>query len=264
MQLVTKYPQACFSWIDLATTDATAAKSFYSALFGWSALDLPLPMGGVYSMMQIDGHDVCGLSQMSPEQAQAMPPVWNSYINVDNLEEATNRAAAAGATIIAPPFDVMDSGQMSVIQDPTGAVVSFWQAKNHIGSEVVNQPNSLVWNELATRDVNAARAFYGDVLGWDYQYSKEGNYHMFVNKGRMAAGMIEMNEQWAGMPPHWMVYFLVEDAQATADKAAGLGGTVSVPPTEIPGTGTFTVIQDPQGAVFTAMKMLQVDPPPGH
>lgn len=264
MQIVTKYPHACFSWIDLSTTDAEAAKAFYSGLFGWHAVDLPLPDGGVYSMMQMQGYDVCGISQMQPEQqAQGMPPLWNSYINVDNLEAVTEKAAAAGATVIAPPFDVMDSGRMSVIADPTGAVVSFWEAKNHIGSQIVNQPNSLVWNEVATRDAEGAKAFYNTLFGWEHIYDTENDYHMFSNNGRMAAGMLVMTEEWGEIPPNWMVYFLVEDVNAMAAKVTELGGAVSVPPTEM-GAGTFAVLADPQGAVFTVMQMTVVDPPPGY
>lgn len=265
MQLVTKYPHACFSWIDLTTTDADAAKSFYSQLFGWEIDDVPLPMGGVYTMFKIDGHDVCALNQMQEEQReQGMPPVWVSYINVDDVDATIRKATKAGATVFMPAFDVMEAGRMAMVQDPAGAAVAFWQAKDHIGAEVVNQANSMVWNELATRDVDKARQFYTDVLGWTHNYDDKYSYHTFANNGRMAAGMIEMNEEWEGIPPHWMVYFAVEDAQAAADKAKSLGGSVAVPPTHIPGTGTFTVLQDPQGAAFSVIHMEQVDPPPGH
>lgn len=261
MKLVTQYPHACFAWTDLSTTDADAAKTFYTQLFGWEAVDMPLPMGGFYTMLQIDGHDVCALSQ---QQEEGMPPVWVSYINVDDVDTAAQKATAAGGNVFIPPMDVMEAGRMALLQDPTGAAVALWQAKDHIGSQVVNQPNSVVWNELATREPEKAATFYRSILGWDHRYDEANSYYVFTNQGRMAAGMITMNEQWEGIPPHWMVYFAVDDAQAMADKAASLGGTVAVPPQEIPGTGTFAVIQDPQGAVFSIIKMEQVDPPPGH
>lgn len=267
MQEVTKYPAGTFSWVDLATTDAAGAKQFYTELMGWTVFDIPMGPDSFYTMLQLEGRDVAGLSQMSAEQqAQGMPAMWNSYVTVENADESAEKAAALGGTVLAPPFDVFDSGRMAVVQDPTGAVFSVWQAKSHIGAKLVNIPGTLTWNELATKDAAQAKAFYSQLFGWEMQAQDMGNgmeYTTFMNKGRANGGMMQMTEEWGDIPPHWMVYFAVADCDASVEKATSLGATVMMPPQDIPEVGRFSVIQDPQGAALTLMKLVRADPPPG-
>ncbi len=255
----TSYPHGTFSWADLRTTDGPAAKAFYSTLFGWQPIDYPIPGGGVYTMLQQEGKDVCALSEMGPEQqSQGMPPVWNSYITVDNVDVAAAKAGELGGNVIMSPFDVMENGRMAIIQDPTGAFVALWQANQHKGAGIFNIPNTMSWNELATRDPEAAKAFYTSLLGWETQTEEDG-YTAWMNNGRPNGGMIQMTEQWGDIPPHWAVYFSVADCAATANQANELGGNVLRPPFQIGDVGTISVIQDPQGAVFTIIQMNQVD-----
>ena len=180
------------------------------------------------------------------------------------LRQVYEKAGAAGGTVAMPAMDVMDSGRMIIIQDPTGAMVGLWQPKGHIGAQLVNMPNALVWNELQTKDVDAAMRFYGTVFGWGHDQDPNG-YQMFKLGERMQAGMLKMDESWGEIPPHWGVYFMSEDIEATAAKAKELGGVIHVPPTSTGTVGRFSVIQDPQGGVFTAMQFDgPVDPPPGY
>lgn len=262
-QVVKKYPHGTFSWVDLSSTDQSAAANFYKQLFGWSSVDVPIDADSVYTMFQIDGHTVAAVSAMQPEmQAQGMPSLWNSYVTVDDVEAVTKRAAEAGGTVIAQPFDVMGEGRMSVIQDPTGAVVSAWQPLSHIGASLVNIPGALNWNELRTPDAAKAGAFYSEVFGWTMQEDEGPNaYTMFVNDGRLNAGMVEMDESWGPMPPHWTPYFAVENTDAILEKAQELGGTVLVPAVDIP-AGRFAAIQDPTGATFSIIQSSQVDSVP--
>ena len=265
MQVVSSYPNNMFCWIDLATTDPAAAKAFYNGLFGWEYFDVPTPMGSHYTMCQINGHNVAGLSILPPDMmAQNIPPIWTSYIKHDDVEAVTAKVAAAGGTVMMPPMDIMESGRMAMIQDPTGAVVGLWQPREHIGSQLVNMPNALVWNELQTKDVDAALSFYGTVFGWGHDQDPNG-YHLFKLGERMQAGMLKMDESWGEIPPNWGVYFMTEDIEATAAKAQELGGTILVPATAAGGRGRFAVIQDPQGGVFKAMQFDgPVDAPPGY
>lgn len=264
MQEVTKYPHGTFSWVDLATTDQEAAKAFYTELFGWEAVDLPIGDGQLYTMLQLHGRDVAALSTMQAEmQAMGIPPHWNSYITVDDVDELAGKVADAGGTVIAPPFDVLDSGRMAVIQDPTGANVALWQPRNHIGARVVNIPGALVWNELMTRDPQQASNFYTVLLGWEAEHDEKMNYTMLKNNGRMAGGIFQMGEDMAHVPPNWSVYFSVADCDATVAKAVELGGQILKPAADIPGMGRFAVLQDPQGGVFNVVYFAQVDPPPG-
>jgi predicted enzyme related to lactoylglutathione lyase len=262
MHVVTNYPDGVFSWVDLTTTDAEAAKTFYSELFNWEAEDLPTGMGGVYTMFRIDGKNVAGMGAMSPEmQAQGIPPYWTSYVKHDDVDAVAQKAPEAGGTVMVEPFDVMEEGRMAIIQDPTDAVFGVWQPHNHTGAQLINTVNALSWNELQTRDVDAAQAFYGDVFGWTYEADPSGYVTVLQAEGRQA-GMMQLDERMADVPPNWSIYFMVDDAEATAAKAEELGGRVLVPPSPAGDVGTFSVLQDPQGAVFSVIRFDNPTSPP--
>ena len=267
MQEVTKYPNGTFSWVDLTTTDPDAAKTFYSSLFGWEIVDVPVGNGNVYTMFQLEGRDVAALSGMNPaQQAEGIPPYWTSYVSVDNLDETTANVTALGGSLLARPCDVFDAGRMALVQDPIGANFALWEAKKHIGAKLVNMPNALVWNELATRETEKATAFYTALFGWTSRVDQSllgTAYITLINNDRLAAGMLQMTDAWGDIPPHWMVYFAVEDCAATVEKVKSLGGSIALPPTEVPQVGTFSVIQDPQGGTFAVMSyVVDFDPPP--
>lgn len=266
MQEVKAYPVGTFSWIDLATTDGNAAKQFYKTLFSWDAEDMPTDEGGnVYTMLRLEGLNVAGLYEMPPDMAKTMPANWFSYISVDDAAAYTQKARELGATIIQEPFQAMEHGHAAVIQDPTGAVFGLWQPLQHIGAQLVNRPNTLVWNHLATRDVEAANTFYTQLFGWEAQVHEAPPSVAFINQGRMAASAMLIGEDWGDdIPPHWEVYFDVEDCDAIVAKAQELGGTAVMPPMDMEGIGRFCLLQDPQGAHFYVVKSAVVDPPPGY
>jgi hypothetical protein len=263
MHVVTGYPDGIFCWVDLSTTDQEGAKAFYAGLFGWEAEDTPIPMGGVYTMLRIDGKNVAGLGALPPDmQAQGIPSHWMSYIKHDHVDAVVEQAAAAGGAVLFPPMDVMEEGRMTMIQDPTGATFGVWQPNHHTGAQLVNMPNTLVWNELQTRDSAAATAFYSAVFGWTYSTDANG-YIVAAQNGRVHAGVMQMADWWGDVPPNWAVYFMSADIDATIARAQELGGGILVPRTDID-MGAFAVIRDPQGAVFTAMQFNgPTDPPPG-
>ncbi len=247
----TKYTPGTFSWTDLTTTDQPAAKQFYSELFGWKATDMPVGDGVVYSMMSIDGKNVAAISPQNQELAEAgVPPTWNSYVTVQSVDDAAERATQLGAIVHAPPFDVMDAGRMAVIQDPQGARFMLWEPKDNIGAGLVNAPGALSWNELASPDIAASSKFYSDLFEWTVEpfEGMEMPYSAIKTAAGNANGGIRpaMPE---GSPPHWLVYFGTADIDAAQAKAAELGGTILVETMDI-GVGKIAVIQDPHGAVF--------------
>ena len=255
---IESYAQGTPSWLDLSTTDVDGAKAFYSALFGWEYQDNPMGDGQVYSMAQIDGSSAGAMyAQQSEEAEMGIPPHWKVYITVDDVEAVASKATELGGTLIMEPFDVFDAGRMCIVQDPTGAVIQFWQAKGHIGCEVRDEHGALTWAELLTSDQNGAGDFYSNLLeigiDRDSMPTSGGDpYHMFMVGGIPVAGimvspphLVEM-----GVPPHWEIYFRVDDAQAVVDKAKSMGAQVMFGPEELPMVGTFGVLQDPQGAVF--------------
>jgi predicted enzyme related to lactoylglutathione lyase len=234
------------------------AKAFYTELFGWSAIDNPAGPDMVYTMLQIEGKDVAGLYQMSEEQrSQGMPPHWLSYVSVANVDERAAKAKSLGGQVLQEPFDVMDVGRMALVQDPTGAVLALWQPRAHIGARLANVPGARSWNELATNDTQVAGEFYTRLFDWGTQVQEMGptTYTTFMNGERMNGGMLQITEEWGDVPPHWMVYFTVEDCDGSAEKAKELGGEIIVPPRDIPPVGRFAVVQDPQGAAFTIIRL---------
>ena len=250
----TSYTQGTPNWVDLQTTNQDAAKAFYSGLFGWSYDDQSMPQGAVYSMAMLGGHPVAAIAPQSSEMAAAgVPPVWNTYIAVDSVDEATAKVEAAGGKVAMAPFDVMDAGRMAFVMDPAGAPVALWQANQHIGAMLVNEPGTLAWNELITADPGAIK-FYTDVLGLTTSTMDMGGGHgytLFEAGGQQVGG--SMAPPMPGIPNHWQVYFAVDDTDAAAAKAAELGGTVQVPPFDTP-VGRIAVLIDPQGAVFSVIK----------
>jgi uncharacterized protein len=258
MQESPEYAPGTFCWVELATTDGEAAKKFYTELFGWSFNDSPIGPGMVYTMLKQDGKDVGALYQMPAEMTtQGIPPNWLSYALVTSADEAATKAKELGATLLKEPFDVMDVGRMAVVQDPTGAVFALWQAGTHKGAAVVNVPNSFCWNELATPDVAKAGDFYSGLFGWGKKIQEMGpmTYTSFMNGERPAGGMYTPPPEMGNMPPHWLVYFAVDDADAMFKKASELGARTLSPPMDIPDTGRFAILQDPQGAAFAIIKL---------
>ena len=155
------------------------------------------------------------------------------------------------------PFDVMDVGRMAVVQDPTGAMFCLWQAGMNPGVGLYNVPNSLCWNELVTPDTEKAGEFYSTLFGWTRNVQQFGpmTYTTFQNNERPAGGMYSPTPEMGNVPPHWLAYFAVDDCDAMIEKAVGLGAKSCMPATDIPGTGRFAVLQDPQGAAFAIIKL---------
>lgn len=246
----TQYTAGTFCWADLTTTDQDAAKAFYSGLFGWEAEDMPVGEGVFYSMMRVDGKDVAAIAPQPEQQREAgAPPLWNNYVSVQSADVAVERAKELGANVHAPAFDVMEAGRMGVIQDPQGAYFMVWEPRNHFGAKLVNAPGALVWNELASSDLDASSAFYDSLFGWQTT-PFEGSptpYLSIKNGGASNGGMREVDPP--GMPPHWMVYFGAQDIDESLAKVKELGGMVHAGPIDIQ-MAKIAIVQDPQGAVF--------------
>ena len=259
-----EYPAGAPSWVDVTSPDVDASVAFYGDLFGWEAVSNgPDEETGGYRMFRRDGLDVAGIG---PTQAGA-PPSWTVYVAVDDADATAKAVEAAGGSVILPPLDIpQGAGRMVVLADDQGAVSAAWQPGAHAGADVVDEPGTFVWSELACRDPEAAKAFYGAVYGWSGVTREMGemSYTTFFlgEHGRTLCGMVRMNEQWPqDIPPHWMVYLAVADCDAVAARVAELGGNVSVPPTDMP-FGRFSVVADPFGATFSIIRMADDVPVP--
>ena len=263
-------------WVDTTQPDPHAAVSFYGDLFGWEfenvmPADAPLP----YYVARLRGGDVAAVA--APREGGADAAAWNTYIWVDDADVTTARVHAAGGTVLMPPGDVGDAGRMAICADPDGAAFRVWEAREHRGATVVNEPGSLNFNDLYTRDLERAKAFYGAVFGWDLVGAGDGfsswalpAYGDFLeqrNPGtrermREMGAPERFEEVVASVSPitddqtaRWGLTFAVADADAIAARAIELGGEVVVPPFDAPWV-RMTIITDPQGATFTASKFV--------
>jgi hypothetical protein len=241
-----------FCWAEVGTTDPEAGKRFYESLFGWAGQDFPMPDGGVYTLLRLRGADVAGLYKLTES---GVPPHWMVYVCVDSADDAVKKARSLGGKVIAPPFDVMDMGRTAVLQDPTGAVFAVWQPGTHRGVGHIDEPGTMCWWELLTRDPAAAKPFYQGLFGWGEHTAPMGGslYTSFLNGEKPVGGMT--TPDGTDTPSHWMIYFSVADCDKSAEHAKGIGATVLVPPTDVPTVGRFAMLQDPQGTTFSIIKL---------
>ena len=251
----TSHAPGSFSWVELQTSDPKAGVAFYRALLGWDVVEHDMGPAGVYTIFTMRGKDVAaGSGQQAHEKQMGIPPHWNLYVTVASADQAVMRAASLGGIVLAPPFDVMNNGRMAVIQDPTGATFQIWEPKAHIGVKIRNEPNTLCWSELTTRNPKAAEAFYVGMFGWVPKHSGNAavmEYTEFSVNGQPSVGMMAMPKE---MPPHvpsyWMPYFQAADLDASIGKATSLGASIMVGPQAIPDGARFVILQDPQQAMF--------------
>jgi predicted enzyme related to lactoylglutathione lyase len=266
-------------WVDTSQPDPEAAVDFYRGLFGWEFEDvMPPESEGKYFMARLRGGDVAAVGSI-PEAAPPMA-MWNTYIWVDSADDAASKVRDAGGGVLMEPFDVMDAGRMAVVTDREGAAFCVWQAKQNQGAQIVNEPGSLSFNGLGTRDIEAAKSFYGSVFGWttldvgggaemwtlpaygDHlerdnpdlrkQLAETGGPPGFED---VVASINPLPDDQPDTPAHWSVTFAVEDADATAARATELGGTLVVPPLDAPWV-RMTIINDPQGATLIASQFV--------
>jgi predicted enzyme related to lactoylglutathione lyase len=249
MGTVDRYAQGTPSYVELTTPDQEAAKRFYGTLLGWELEDVDMGEAGVYVAVSVRGDSIAGITGQMPG-LQGHPAFWGVYLAVDDVDATASKVAEAGGTVEAGPFDVMELGRMASIQDPTGARVNLWQAGQSIGSVRVNEPGCPIWHELTSPDLPTATAFYSEVLGveWESMPMETGDdYTCLVVEGRPVGGAFP--PQMEGVPPHWDVYFNVEDCDATVARAVELGASALVPAYDLPGVGRLAMIRDPQGAL---------------
>lgn len=253
-----EYAPGTPSWVELSSPDTDASASFYGAVMGWEATEPgPVEETGGYRMFQKDGKNVGGLMGHMQE---GQPTAWATYISVADADETASKVKDAGGSVLVEPMDVMDIGRMAFFADPTGAAFGVWQPKSFSGAELVNEPGSLCWNEVLTRDVEADKSFYTAVFGWDagrpqFEGAPE-TYTVWELGDKQVCGMMQMTGDFfpAEVPPHWAVSFAVADCDGTVEKARELGATIVAEPMDMP-IGRFAGIVDPQGASFSVMQM---------
>jgi uncharacterized protein len=258
MAIIEKHAPGSFCWVELATTDQTAAAEFYSKIFGWTPNNMPTGPNDVYTIFRLEGRDAAAGCTLRPEQlAHGVPPHWNLYVAVDSADATAARAEQLGGKIFAPPFDVFDAGRMAALQDPTGAVFCIWQPNRNTGTQISASHGTLCWADLSTPDQARAGEFYSHLFGWQIMKEDEDpahNYWHIKNGEEFIGGIPPSAHHKPGMPAHWLAYFTASDVDATAAAAKNLGATLYMPPGDFEDVGRISIMADPQGAAFAIFK----------
>ena len=232
------------SWVDLGSPNPSESVAFYGSLLGWVAEMDPRPEAGGYGMFSLGGKLVAGLG---PQMNTEMPPYWSVYVSVADAAATLAKAADAGGTVVMDAMQVFDAGRMGIFQDPGGSFLSVWEPLEHIGAQLVNDPGSFGWNELASTDIAKSKAFYTAVFGWglDPNISTDMSAAFTVDS-KMVCGAHTAGE---GEFPAWSAWFTVEDCDKSAATVTELGGQILAPPMDMD-FGRGAVVADPHGAVF--------------
>ncbi len=253
------HPHGTPGWVDLSTDNVEVSKTFYAELFGWRWEDQQAPgQPYTYSIAHLDDRTVAGLGSAPADMVEAgITAVWNTYLIVDSVDEAHQAAVESGGTTLFGPLDVMEAGRMAYLMDDQGACVGLWQAGRHKGAQVVKEPGAFTWAELLTVETDRAVRFYGAVAALESTTTVmecEGNtmtYHLWMAGDECAGGLMARQDE--AFPPHWHVYFVVDDAAQAASKVGDLGGKVQYGPFPTP-MGIQAVIEDPRGAMFSILQ----------
>ena len=245
----TEYAPGTFCWVDLGTSDVEAAKAFYGGVFGWDYEDVPMSGDFTYTLALREEHVVAGLYDVS---GIGQPAAWVSYVAVEDIHAATDRANELGATVLTGPAAAGQAGRLSVVADPTGAVFALWEAADRPGAALVNADGALTMNQLNSSDTEASQRFYEQLFLWQFDQLDTGGGPQFwsvLNENTLNAGMMPLPDEAPGTPSHWLAYFAVDDIAGAQSRVTEAGGEVVVDQTRVP-AGLFLVARDPQGAYF--------------
>ena len=239
-------------WIDLMTSDTGKAKQFYGGLFGWTFVDGDQEKYGGYITASRNGKSVAGMMQKMEDQA-GMPDVWTTYLRSEDAAATADAVAEHGGQVFMPPMDVPEQGHMALFGDATGAAIGVWQPREMKGYELVAEPGAPAWHELHAKDYAGAVKFYQDVFGWDTDVMSDTPEFRYTTLGAgdsAKAGIMDASGYLpADVPANWQIYFAVEDADASVEKALSLGATVIDGPDDS-SFGRLATLADPTGAMF--------------
>jgi hypothetical protein len=245
----TAWPNGTPCWIDYGVPDVEGAKALYATVLGWT-YDEGDPAYGGYLTCRVDGKAAAGMApQMDPND----PPRWTTYFATDDAAAAARRITESGGTVLVQPMEVGPMGTMVIALDPQGNPFGLWQAGQHTGVEIYNEPGGLVWNEAAVENPDAARAFYGAVFGFRFDaVDGADGYTTFATDAGPLGGL---GAAQPGHPTGWVTCFSVASADDAVAAVESAGGKVTMAAQDTP-FGRFAVVEDPWGAAFSVMQEL--------
>jgi uncharacterized protein len=244
----TPWPNGTPCWVDYGAADIEAAKAFYADLLGWSFTGGEPEYGG-YLTATVKGEQAAGIG---PQQDPSDPPRWTTYFATDDADAAAARIREAGGTVLVEPMDVGPMGRMVIALDPQGNPFGLWQAGQHTGARIYNEPGAVTWNEATVDDPAAAREFYSTVFGFRFD-DVDGveDYATFSSGGDPLGGL---GRAQPDAPKGWLTCVAVTSADDSVAKVEAGGAKVYLAPVDSP-YGRFAVAEDPWGAPFEVMQL---------
>lgn len=260
MAVITKFDPGFFCWAELATTDTAVAGTFYCELFGWQMHALPTDGEMSYILFTKEETPVCAMYEIDEESASETPPYWQSFIAVEEIDAVCARAVELGGDVVMEPFEIGEEGKMALVEDPEGAFLALWESLSPRSVRMA-EANTIGWNELYVFDTQNASPFYEALFGWEAQNGlvsdEEFSYTQFRKEGVAIGGMLEIQDEWEGVLPHWAIYIQVDDLDEMIDRLEQLGGSVVSDVMFVEGVGDFAVATDPQGAHFLLIELYE-------
>ncbi|NKI43302.1 VOC family protein [Streptomyces physcomitrii] len=250
-------------WVDAMLPDVAAGKRFYGEIFGWSFGEAAGKEYGYRTQAYRDGKNVAALA---PKRDGRMPTVWTVYLATPDADALTARVLRAGGRVVREPLPVGNFGTMALAADPEGAVFGLWQAAAYPGFALQQEPGSYCWAEVCSREAAEVDPFYEEVFGYtaaDVPDEGGSDFRMWSPAGRepgpgtaVAGRALVGDTVPAELPAHFLVYFRVEDCDATAASVVRLGGRIRSAPVDVPPYGRMAVFADDQGAEFAVLQEL--------
>jgi predicted enzyme related to lactoylglutathione lyase len=244
--------QHSFVWYELMTSDAAAAKAFYSKVVGWNTEDVPMP-GMTYTLLRTGDTQIGGLMALPKEAGDAgMKPCWVAYVGVDDADGAAAKVKRLGGQILREPADIPNVGRFAVVADPQGAAFNLFKPSQAGQRVISSEPGHIGWHELHTTDWPKAFEFYTEMFGWlkgdAIDMGPMGTYQLFTIGGAAVGAMF--NSPAAQATRFWLYYFNVGDIDAAGKRVSDGGGKITHGPQQVPGGGWIIQASDPQGAAF--------------
>lgn len=225
-------PSGTPTWLDLHVPDVDAAKDYYGRVFGWSYTENELG-----TMCLLRGLPVAGL--------RAGDGGWRVHLATDDCDATVKAMEAAGGTVAEEPHEVGDLGRAALVVDTVGVAVGLWQGSTFPGCRLVNEPDTLVRNDLVTASPKEARDFYAGVFG----FTLDGNPTLpdldftFLRRpdGYEIGGIMGL----PGAKSGWSTTFEVADTDATLTRTGS-----DVTPEDTP-YGRSATLRDPFGVEYS-------------
>jgi predicted enzyme related to lactoylglutathione lyase len=246
-----------FTWHELMTADTAATAKFYVSLFGWTVQEMNMGPMGTYRLF-LNGDKQVGGAMNSPP---GVPAHWLVYVGTESADATAKKVTELGGKVVVPPTDVPGMLRFAVALDPQGAGFGFMQNLSGKAPDPISDgpplPGTFCWDELMTKDMDAAAKYYGSVFGWTGKLGEGAmKYWHWQNAGKDIGGMMTL--PMPEVPPHWLAYIAVSDVEAKTAKVRELGGKVIMGPHEVEKVGKFSIVQDPDGATFAIFRSARV------